>query len=170
MSGLMIRFVFCCLYLCLCCTASAVENRWIYRSLGPDMRSPEIIIDANRKVLTAGDLSTGLEICRSTESYYCFSSDFLSFAVPKDLSEESESWVYGGVEYRVLGHRKELVLGQEFSVFYIGTNAEGSDLVFCYSKKRGLIALSGASRPGTPLLIVDYCGFGAESKCRVKPR
>ena len=130
------------------------------------MQGPEIVIDAGREQLTIGDLGENLEICSQTEEFICFASEFLSFAVPRDLSETSGAWQFGGTEYRVLAHRDEMILGQNVSLFIVGANIEGNDLVFYFSKQRGLIALGGANSTGMPLLGVGYCGFGAEIDCR----
>jgi hypothetical protein len=163
----MTKFFSCCvLFVCIACSAPTPESYWIYRGLSEDLHGPELVIDAGRETLTVGDLAVKLEICSKTEEFICFASEFLSFAVPRDLSETSAPWQFGGTEYRVLAHRDEMVLGQKVSLFILGANIEGNDLVFYFSKQRGLIALAGANRTGVPLLGVGYCGFGAAIDCR----
>jgi len=128
------------------------------------MGGPEVVIDAGRKRISVRDLAAPLDICSQTEKYLCFSSEFLSFAVPRNLSEKSTAWNYGGTDYNVLEYRDELILGQELSLYFIGTSIEGRDLVFYFSKERGLFALGGADRVAT-IFSVGYCGFGAEINC-----
>lgn len=164
----MTKFLLCCVFLvCISCSAPTPESYWIYRSLSEDLHGREIVIDAGREKLSIGDLAVRLEICSKTEEFICFASEFLSFAVPRDLSETSASWQFGGTEYRVLAHRDEMILGQKMSLFFLGANIEGNDLVFYFSKQRGLIAIAGASNTGAPLFGIGYCGFGAEINCRM---
>ena len=166
----MTKFFSCCvLLICISCSAPPAESYWIYRSLSAGLHGPEIVIDAGAEKLTVGDLTVDLEICSQSEEFLCFASEFLSFAVPRDLSENSAPWNIGGTEYSVLAHRDEMILGQNVSLFIVGASIEGNDLVFYFSKHRGLIALGGANRAGTPLLGVGYCGFGAEIDCRSAP-
>ena len=163
----MTKFFSCgVLLVCVACSAPTPENYWIYRNLSEDLRGREIVIDAGREQLTVRDLAVNLEICSQTEEFICFSSEFLSFAVPRNLSEKSGPWSFGGTEYRVLAYRDEMILGQNISLFFVGANIDGNDLVFYFSKQRGLIALAGSNGTGTQLFGVDYWGFGADIDCR----
>ena len=163
----MTKFFLCCvLFILMSCSAPPAESYWIYRSLNPGMDGPEVVINADSKRISVTDLGGSLEICSQTEEFFCFASEFLSFAVHRDLSENSAPWNYGGTEYSVLAYHDEVILGQNLALFIIGTSIEGRDLVFYFSKQRGLIALGGANRTATPLLSVGYCGFGAEINCR----
>ena len=162
----MTKLSLCCvLVICMSCSAPPAESYWIYRNLSTGMDSPEVVINADGRTISVTDLAAPLEICSQTEEFLCFTSEFLSFAVPRDLSEDSATWNYDGAEYSLLAYQDELILGQELSLFIIGTSMEGRDLVFYFSKERGLIALGGTNPTATPLLSVGYCGFGAEINC-----
>jgi len=163
----MTKLILCfALLTCMSCSKPPVEHYYGYRHLSPGNAGAVVTIDADRLTISVTDLGASLEICPPAHEFICFNSDLLSFAVPRDLSENSAPWSYSGTEYRVLSHRDERILGQFVSLFIIGANLEGSDLVFYFSKHRGLIALGPAGETGTPLFGIDYCGFGAEISCR----
>ena len=171
MTKSMAKFFLCCvLLICISCSAPPAENYWIYRNLSPGIDGRQVVIDADRKKLSVGDLAVSLEICPKSEAFLCFASEFLSFTVPRDLSESSDRWNYGGIEYQILAHRDEMILGQDMSIFIVGAKIVENDLVFYFSKQRGLIAIGGASPISTLMLNVGYCGFGAETDCDEAPR
>ena len=71
------------LLICNSCSASDLNEFWIYRSLYPASESPEVTIDAVSGKLTVGDLTGDMEICAQIEKFQCFVSKWISFAVPR---------------------------------------------------------------------------------------
>lgn len=159
----------CLIIACGSCQAAGVIETTIYRSLPIDGAHSEVRLDENRGKLTIGDLTVNMQKCADTEAYECFSSEFLSFAVPKNVVSEIAPWTVNGIEYSLLGYSEEGLLGQAVGIFAIAANINGTNLVFYYAQKRGLIAFSGLNAGSTILLSVEYCGFGAENVCAAPP-
>lgn len=157
--------ILCCLLGFLACAAIADDDYWVYRSISEEANSPEIVIDGIDGRLSVGDLGVSLNVCSGGSAYVCFGSEFLSFAVPRDLSEISKTWVYDDVEYFVQRYSNEMLLGQDLNLYIINAKSKNNNLVYYYSTERGLIGIGNAKDKGQPLLSVDYCGFGPLDGC-----
>lgn len=165
MSG-SLRIVIACFFVaCASCQAAGAKGMSIYRSWPIDGVHVEVRLDENRETVTLGDLMFDLQICADSEAFKCFSSEVLSFAVPKDVLPTTAPWTIAEIEYRLLGYSEELFLGQAVGVFAIAANINGTDLVFYYAKQRGLLGIGGLNAGSTLLLSIEYCGFGAASDC-----
>jgi hypothetical protein len=106
-------------------------------------------------------------ICPDDSPFYCFRTDVLSFAVPKQFSDSTASWEDDGVTYSVAERSSEVFLGQEFEAYFIRRSRDGSTHEFMFSRERGLLAIM--FRDGElaqQLLSIEYCGFGASPSCR----
>lgn len=170
MSNLVRILLTSCLLLALAsCKGADAREMSIYRSFPIDGVHSEVRLDRNRGKLTLGDLMVDLQICADAESFKCFSSEFLSFAVPKDLVSPTAPWTVGEVEYRLVGYSEEMFLGQAAGVFAITARINDTDLVFYYTKQRGLLGISGLNAGSTLLLSIEYCGFGAANDCTEPP-
>jgi hypothetical protein len=137
--------------------------QWQYRPITSVRR--EVVIESNG---TVGIGPAGFEatFCAPADALICFRSAPLSFAVPRDIAEDS-SWDDNGVKYRVTERRREMFLGEEFDAYFISAaRDDGNDHSFVFSPARGLLSISikdGAA--AVQLVSIEYCGFGAPKAC-----
>jgi hypothetical protein len=83
-----------------------------YSNLG---RGDGIIIDEKRHSVLIGDTGVNATFCNTKSGFYCVNSKYFNFAVPTEVSSNTQSWHMGNYEYKVLLPLKSKLLKMNIS-------------------------------------------------------
>ncbi len=121
-----------------------------------------IVINVTESRISVGDVGRSIKVCNG-ELYFCFSNQYIAFAVPvKDIKTRHE-WEHGGVRFINFGAREITFLNSHIDVYLIHANIEGTAFRFLYSQEYGLVAigiLDPQSLIGRTYLVRGPYGFG----------
>ena len=123
--------------------------------------SQMIVINVTESRINVGDVGRSIEICNS-ESYFCFSDQYIAFAVPvQDIGTRNE-WEYSGVRFINYGARAITFLNSHTDVYLIQATINEIAFRYLYSEKYGLVAigiLDPQALTGRTYLIRGQYGF-----------
>lgn len=144
--------------LVLNCFAEVHSGEYIHV---PEKR-PALGIFPAEKSFTVGDVGHEATFCPEDSKYYCFESQKVKFAVPKNL-ELPTTWKYAGETYRVI---QRFSTRGEYPAWAI-EKLTGMRMWFVWSSHHGLMMLgegSGKNQQGGYMLD-GICGFAANKSC-----
>jgi hypothetical protein len=146
--------------------ASASNDAWDYRL--PIERSSGFSLSQQTKKMEIGGLSLAAKFCSERDRYICFATEGLSFSVPRDLSPDASSWLYGKHRYEaVLMPVPFKIFGKTIKVYQIDSKTQDPQMSFFYSKEHGLVGAKILSNNEKALLLLEQgCGFGAAADCK----
>ncbi len=113
------------------------------------------------------DLISSAEYCDKDDEYFCVNSTQLSFAVPKNKYEKSQSWVLGGFEYKKVESKVVKIMGSSHFVDVIAVIDEGLKTEYLYSLDKGLIAIKLTdliSKASKEYYLTSAEGFASNNK------
>ena len=120
-----------------------------------------ITINVTESLIKVGDVGRSIEICNS-EAYFCFSDQYIAFAVPVKGIKTRNEWEHNGVRFINFGDRTIRFLDISIVVYLIHAEIEEIAFNFLYSEKYGLVAI-GMLHPqeliGRTYLIRGKYGF-----------
>ena len=103
-------------------------------------------IDANKKILIAGDVADKIKICGQSSEYQCFYNDLISFVVPRKLMKGQNEWDFNSQTFTIYQKSDLRLLGEEYPVVHIQSKDRDIINQFIYSYKHGLIGWGGYSK------------------------
>lgn len=108
-----------------------------------DMLNPleRIVINTSSKRIVIRDKISHLSTCDKDYMYHCFSSNLLSFAIPRKNIDEIQDWKMSGLQFRNMGIKKIKLLGIELDAYHITATQSKIRYNFLYSVKWGLVLI-----------------------------
>lgn len=136
------------------------EDHYVYDNVFNPSRI--ISIDVLERRIIVGDVGrSSIEVCDG-ETFFCFSDQYFTFAVPVQGIGMLNEWEYNGVRFINYGAKTMSFLDTVIDVYIIHANTNEIHYRYLYSEKNGLVAigiLDPKTQIGETFLIRGQYGF-----------
>ncbi|WP_156516985.1 hypothetical protein [Delftia sp. GW456-R20] len=106
-----------------------------------------------------------IKFCEVDDEFFCFSSDFLKFSVPKFIKGEEMVWEKGDEKYKLIKMPVPLrLLGKKIDSYKVTHEKTGME--YFYSKKFGIVMMKMKDIVAPIFILEEDCGIAASASCK----
>ncbi|MBB6579818.1 hypothetical protein HNP33_003934 [Comamonas odontotermitis] len=143
--------------------AVAEANNWTYTPIGDGQAS--IFFSMNDQKITSHLYKGKISFCEKTEDFFCFSTEYFNFSIPKKKENRISEWRKNGISFDSKKLTSPIrIMGKEISVYKISSHKP--DVEYYYSDFYGLVAFRVKGNEGPLFILEESCGFGSSRLCR----
>jgi hypothetical protein len=147
----------------ICFPVFANSDDWTYSPPG----SYEQAISISKKT---GEIKSHLYVGKikfwgDDDEFFCFSSDFLKFSVPKYIKGEEMIWEKDDEKFKLIKMPIPLrIFGVKIDYYKVFHERTGME--YFYSKKSGIVMMKMKDIVAPIFILEEDCGIAAAASCR----